>query len=351
VSGWRDCFESALGRYLRERLASRGGCPDTEALWADLDDFVLRRAKRVRPVLFLAACRLFGGWVDVPRPAWLQMAIALELFHSFILVHDDLIDRSDRRRGAGALHRLLEARLGVSRGRGDRARLGSNAALVLGDMLFAESLQTMARAGLEPGTTVSVIQTFLQYVEDTGCGELCDVLYSGRDVGRVTEADILRTYALKTTKYTFECPLVLGSIVAGAGEDVRQVLVSFSKPVGLAFQIQNDLDEFRDQKACGKEIVEDLAEGKKTLLIRRAWNRLSRSDRVFLQTCFDARHLNDAAVNRIRELVFQCGAFAELESEVARLFEEAAAIVADSGLAPDLRQSLLQLVMFFRPGP
>lgn len=341
-------FEAALRHFLAENPLRSSFNNGLSPLYADLQAFVSRRAKRIRPLLFLLSHRIFNPGSNGHEGPLIRTAVALELFHSFILIHDDIIDRSDRRRGEAALHRLVEARFGQTKDRAVRSRLGVNASIVLGDVLFAAALQTMLESGFAPERSVEAVRTFLRYVGETGRGEIYEIVFSARDVGRVSEAEIEKTYALKTTKYTFECPLVLGAVLAGAPRAAIQTLVRFSRPLGLAFQIQNDLNEFRDEKASGKEIVEDLAEGKKTLLVRKAWNRLGASDRLFLQTCFDARHLTDAAVKRIRELVMSSGAYAELQEQVNGLFAEAVGAIRRSRLSPAQRGQILEVLDFLK---
>ena len=341
-------FEKALAQFLADHPLRSNYSNGLTQFYDDLQQFVTRRAKRIRPLLFLISHRIFSGTHPANDAALFRAAVALELFHSFILIHDDIIDRSDRRRGEPTLHRMLETALHSPKPRADRARLGANAALVLGDILFALALETLLEAGFPAERTHLAATAFLRYVGDTGRGELLDVLHSARDVSRVSVSEIQRTYALKTTKYTFECPMVLGAILAGAPKSAQTVLIQFARPVGLAFQIQNDLNEFRDEKASGKEIVEDLFEGKKTLLIRKAYDRLGKSDRLFLQTCFDATRLTDAAINRIRELVMSSGAFAELEQDVDRLFTEAVGIIRKSRFTELQQTQVLETLDYLR---
>jgi geranylgeranyl diphosphate synthase type I len=341
-------FEKALAQFLSEHPLRAQYSNGLTQFYTDLQSFVTRRAKRIRPLLFLISHRIFTGAPPPIDPALLRAAVSLELFHSFILIHDDIIDRSDRRRGEATLHRMLETALHTPKPRADRARLGVNAALVLGDILFALAVETMLEAGFPAERTHVAVSAFLRYVGETGRGELLDVLHSARDVSRVSVSEIQRTYALKTTKYTFECPMVLGAILAGAPKSAQNVLVQFARPVGLAFQIQNDLNEFRDERASGKEIVEDLFEGKKTLLIRKAYDRLGKSDRLFLQTCFDATRLTEAAINRIRELVMSSGAFAELEEDVNRLFAEAVSIIGKSRFTEVQQTQVLETLEFLK---
>lgn len=341
-------FEAALRVYFQNNSLRTSFQSGLSPWYADLEVYVLRRAKRIRPLLFLLGHGVFNPESNCHETPLMRAAVALELFHSFILIHDDIIDRSDRRRGGATLHRLLESRCPQAKDRGERTRLGMNTAMVMGDVLFALALETLLEAGFPADRTHEALGAFLRYIQDTGRGEILDIVFSSRELGRVSEAEIIKAYALKTTKYTFECPLTLGAILAGANRAALQTIAQFSRPIGLAFQIRNDLDEFQDEQASGKEIVEDLAEGKKTLLIRKAWNRLGRSDRVFLQTCFDARHLTDAAVKRIRELVVSSGAVAELHGEVNRLFSEAIETLNRSRLSGFERRQLLSIVTYLQ---
>lgn len=341
-------FEKSLAHFLADHPLRASYTNGLTQVYSDLQSFITRRAKRIRPILFLLSHRIFSGQDPLQKPHLMRAAVSLELFHSFILIHDDIIDRSDRRRGEPTLHRMLETALHTPKPRADRARLGANAAIVLGDILFALAVETLLDAGFPAEDSRAAVGAFLRYVGDTGRGELLDVLHSARDVSRVSVTEIQRTYALKTTKYTFECPLVLGALLAGANKSTLTVLAQFARPVGLAFQIQNDLNEFRDERASGKEIVEDLFEGKKTLLIRKAYDRLGKSDRLFLQTCFDATRLTEGAINRIRELVLSSGAFVELEQDVDRLFREAIGVIGKSRLSAQQQSEILETLEYLK---
>ena len=117
---------------------------------------------------------------------------------------------------------------------------------------------------------------FLRYITDTGAGEIYDILLGTRDIARVEEADISRMYTLKTTRYTFEAPLVLGALLAGVDDDHLRELAELIEPVGLAFQIQNDLIEYQQFKGVDRLRQTDMLEGKKTLLLRAAYDHLDR---------------------------------------------------------------------------
>jgi geranylgeranyl diphosphate synthase, type I len=305
----------------------------------------LRRGKRIRPMLFLASYRLFGGDRPLTSPAVLQAAASLELLHTFILIHDDVIDRSETRRGLPTFHKLMEVQLGKLT---ERERSGQNLALVLGDMLFALAIDTMVCADLDPARRQIAVRKLLQYVADTGCGETYDILLGARDISRVLEAEIEQMYALKTTRYTFEAPLVLGAILAGAEEAAVAELVRVAEPLGLAFQIQNDLQEFSHFDPLDRAMQTDLLEGKKTMLVRVAYDRLSELDRSFFQLCLQAPSVKDSSIIKIKELVDKSGAVAVLQARQVKLLQEAEEILKTPALKEEQRQGVRDIMELIR---
>jgi len=184
-----------------------------EPIFFDMCEFVGRKGKRIRPLLFLLTYRALGGNKSWGDKSLIQAALSLELLHAFVLVHDDLIDRSEKRRGLPTFHKLVEQR----QGRMSHAeRTGQGVALVVGDLLFALAVETLQQSSFDPGPRQQALGRLLSYVTDTGVGEIFDILLGARDIGRVTREEIELTYLLKTTRYTFEAPCVIGALLAGA---------------------------------------------------------------------------------------------------------------------------------------
>lgn len=334
-------FEEFLARFLHEQ-AERYAYGDLfEPLFLDMTEFVGRRGKRIRPLLFLGAYRIFGGERPLQNDGLLRAALSLELLHAFILVHDDVIDRSERRRGLSTLHKLIEERLGRIDG---AARTGENVALVVGDMLFALAVETLRSADFPAERRDAALGQFLRYITDTGAGEVYDILLGTRDIGRVAEEEILRMYTLKTTRYTFEAPLVLGALLAGAGAEALAELSRLIEPVGLAFQIQNDLIEYRKFKGVNRLRQTDLLEGKKTLLLKVAYDQLSDLDRSFLQLCLGTSTSNDTSVSKIEQLIDKSGAVELLTTRMNELFRAAEAEVAGCALTAEQQAGFRDLI-------
>ena len=330
-------FENFLARFFQENTERYAYGDLFEPLYLDMTEFVTRRGKRIRPLLLLGSYRIFGGERSFDDNSLLRSALSLELLHAFILIHDDVIDQSERRRRLPTLHKLIEERVGKIDG---AARIGENVALVVGDILFAMAVDTLRSTDFAPALRDAALSHFLRYISDTGAGEAYDILLGTRDIARVEEADITRMYTLKTTRYTFEAPLVLGALLAGVGEDLLRELAELIEPVGLAFQIQNDLIEYQQVKGVDRLRQTDILEGKKTLLLRVAYDHLVELDRSFLQLCLSTRTSNDASVSKIEQLIDKSGAVALLTQRMEALFRQAETALENSSFTPPQREGL-----------
>jgi len=340
-----ELFENVLARFFQENTERYAYGDLFEPLYLDITEFVARRGKRIRPMLMLASYRVFGGDRSFDNHSLLRAALSLELLHSFILIHDDVIDQSERRRRLPTFHKLVEERLGKIE---DAARVGENVAVVVGDILFAMAVDTLRSTDFAPPLRDAALSHFLRYISDTGAGEVYDILLGTRDIARVQEADIMRMYTLKTTRYTFEAPLVLGALLAGMDDDHLRELAELIEPVGLAFQIQNDLIEYHQFKGVDRLRQTDILEGKKTLLLRVAYDQLVDVDRSFLQLCLSTRTSNDASVSKIEQLIDKSGAVALLSQRMEDLFQKAETALENSSFTPEQRDGLREAFALVR---
>jgi len=338
-------FEGFLARFFEEN-AERYAYGDLfEPLYLDMTEFVTRRGKRIRPMLLLGSYRVFGGERPFEDNSLLRSALSLELLHAFILIHDDVIDQSERRRRLPTFHKLVEERLGKSEG---AARVGENVAMVVGDILFAMAVDTLRSTDFPAHLRDAALSHFLRYISDTGAGEIYDILLGTRDIARVKEEDISRMYTLKTTRYTFEAPLVLGALLAGVDEDHLRELAELIEPIGLAFQIQNDLIEYSQFKGVDRLRQTDILEGKKTLLLRAAYDNLVELDRSFLQLCLSTRTSNDASVSKIEQLIDKSGAVGLLTRQMEALFQKSEVALQNSSFNPAQREGLREAFLLVR---
>lgn len=310
-----------------------------DPLFFDFCEYVGRKGKRVRPLMFLMTYQAFGGKQSPLDPRILRGALALELFHSFILLHDDVIDRSDLRRGLPTYHKMAAQRIEPLQG---GEKIGENIATVLGDIVYTMSLDALVDMDLPAEMQKAVLKTFLRAAADTGSGEIYDILLGARDISRIEKSEVERMYTLKTTQYTFELPCLLGAMIAGASEAQCQVIRDMSYPLGLAFQMDNDLQEFRRIDVKSRRFPDDLVEGKRTLLVCVAYERLSEVDRSFLQMCLASQERTEARLMKLHDLIVKSGAIGMLQDEVGRLFERAEAQLDHPSITPAQHAGILQ---------
>jgi geranylgeranyl diphosphate synthase type I len=334
---WRDQFQLHFEDALCELHGKFAARPGLTSVWPALHAFLATEGKRVRPLLFLAAYRLFQETPAPPTPAVYRVACGLELFHSFALVHDDIIDGSFSRRGQPTLHRRLAG--------GADPRHGENLALVLGDILFGFTVENFLLPGLNPVRAAAALRYFTTIAQDTGLGEALELALLHRSPNRVTEDEILNTYYLKTTRYTFEAPLLVGAILAGAPEPVLLSLHDFARPLGLAFQIENDLHEIGLLPAGATELAYDLRAGVKTLFLKRYHDALSRADAAALCDCL-AQGEPAELIARLSNAPAVAAVVADLRQETASHFQEARRVLLAAPLRPDQCSGLLALATF-----
>ncbi len=350
IARLRQQIDASLADYLEAQRAAYLRLPVFATLYVDLADFVRRPGKRLRPLLFLLGHRVFqrglGERAAVPSEAALaKVAVSLELLHTFILVHDDIIDRSETRRGTPTLHRALEGRFASFT---HRHRAGRNLAIVMGDVLFALAQKCLLETVLPEGMGARLGTLLLGCMVETGFGEAADIIHSTRDVSKVELSEIEHMYCLKTTCYTIEGPLAMAAVLAGGGDEMLEAIGRIAKPAGLAFQIQNDLHEFARFEVSDAEVPADILEGKKTLLARLAFERLNEIDRGLLQMCFSAGTPTEGTVSKARELVTKSGAVGELTRKMDKLFAQSYAETRWPGFPASVQEELGALLQLIR---
>ncbi|MGF1532052.1 MAG: polyprenyl synthetase family protein [Puniceicoccaceae bacterium] len=263
------------------QFSARLACSSVLGPMLERFDLYLRRpGKRIRPLLLLASHQSILGRSSSLTEI-LPAAFAMEAFHCFILIHDDVIDESASRRGRASLHADLAGRLGHSR------RRGENLAVILGDLLYGYALEKLNEVSISAELKTKGIRYFSKVIQDTGLGEALELSLAEMEPAKVTEAEIEKVYELKTTRYTFEAPLVLGAIMGGADDLMLEPLMRYSKPVGRAFQIANDLHEIRLILNGTADLAYDLAGEIRTLYLRRLAEQLPPGDREALNAIPD----------------------------------------------------------------
>jgi geranylgeranyl diphosphate synthase, type I len=305
--------------------------PVAEALGAFAAD-----GKRLRPALLLLGHELCGG--DPGRV--LGPAVALELVHTCALVHDDVIDRAATRRGEPTVHERFAAMHRARDGwRGDADDFGRAVAILLGDVALVAADAHFLTADVDPVALSAAYSRFTAMRVEVMAGQWLDLEAATSGRGGIERA--LTVATLKSGRYSVARPLEIGALLAGAGPVLADGLRDVGDPIGRAFQLRDDLlGVHGDPTVTGKPVGADLIEGKRTVLVAEALDRLGPADRATLDASLGDPGLDAASVARLQGLLESCGARAAVEARIDADLALADEALAALPLSPDARRRL-----------
>lgn len=305
-------------------------------LSASITEFVLRPGKRIRPILFVLG---YKSYCRSEKPGLYTSSLAMELLHDFMLIHDDIIDRSDTRRGKPSMHALLAKTARFS----ERIKFsGQDLAIVAGDVLYAMAVHTFLAIQEEPARKERGLKKFIEAALYTGAGEFIELAAGGKAIGEISESEIYTIYDYKTAFYTFASPLSIGATLAGAPKKETERLFSFGLYLGRAFQIQDDiLGLYGNEKDIGKSTMTDLQEAKKTLLIWKAYESCGKTRRRKIVSILRKRTVSPQDAVFIKSLVSSTGALSYAREQIRAHTETAMSMLSDNRCIKPACRSLL----------
>ena len=310
--------------------------PDLADLVECLADLVDAGGKRLRPAFCHWAYVGAGG--DGSDPLVVDAGAAFELLHAFALVHDDIMDGSDQRRGRPTTHITYAAQHAREGWRGESRRFGEGVAILVGDLAFVYADMLMAAAPAPARAVYDELRVELNI------GQYLDVLGTAR--GRANLATARRISSYKSGKYTVERPLHVGAALAGRLDELAGPLSDYGLPLGEAFQLRDDLlGAFGDASAIGKPVGDDLREGKPTPLLAIALQRATGAAAACLRRAGDPG-LTQSEVADLQAVLVDTGARDEIERAIERLTAEAVESVKSSALAEEAQVALAELATY-----
>ena len=273
--------------------------------------------KRVRPVLMLLAYNLYK---DNPESIMTQ-AIGLETYHNFTLLHDDLMDNADMRRGHETVHKKWDA----------------NQAILSGDTMLLQAFERIEAC--EVSKVKDVFHTFLITTYEIGEGQQLDVEFETRN--DVREEEYIEMIRLKTS-VLLACAVKIGAILAGASKDDQDNLYKFGEQIGLAFQLQDDLlDVYGDPKVFGKNIGGDITSNKKTYMLINAYNRANDAQRKELEKWIFAKEFDrNEKVKAVTKLYDEIGIRQLCEQKMEECYQMALQYLAKVEVPEDHKAEL-----------
>jgi geranylgeranyl diphosphate synthase, type I len=338
-----------------------------------LEDFCSRQAERLEQVspecapLVEAVAELITGGKRL-RPAFcywgwrgagggdceqvVTAAAALELFQAAALIHDDVMDDSDTRRGLPAAHRRFAMLHRGSGWTGDGQRFGLAGAVLAGDLCLVWSDELFTSSGLDPIALARGRLAFDRMRTELMGGQYLDMLEQAVS-GRVdhhqpggAERRARRVLRYKSAKYTIEEPLLIGGLLAGAGEQLLAGYTAYGLPLGEAFQLRDDvLGVFGDPAETGKPAGDDLREGKRTVLVAKALQHATPAQAALVRRLLGDPHLDPSGVAALREVIVSTGALAQVEALIDELVGRSRAALAEATVVAPAREVLEHLVL------
>jgi geranylgeranyl diphosphate synthase, type I len=356
---FREAVSNAILAFLEEQagvLDSMG--PELAPVHLMASQLLGGGGKRMRPSFCVWSYVATAGMPDQEETRTLLSAAAsLELLHASALIHDDVMDSSDLRRGRPAAHRQFEALHANAGWLGDSAAFGRAGAILLGDLLLMWSVQMLQGSGLEE----SALQRALPIVEamrtEVTCGQYLDILAQAHPLRQRAPAvgsilpnievaidDASRVVEYKAARYTVQRPCQIGAALGGGDDQVYFALAAYGSPLGRAFQFRDDLlGVFGDTKLTGKPAGDDLREGKRTVLVAHAFAHASEAGRALLMRRLGDPTLDADGVAALQQVLEESGARHAVEAMIAEGYERAMLALTDVDISDEGRLALTAL--------
>lgn len=329
VSSVRAAVDARLTRWLEARVAealARGA--EVGAVAAAVRDLVLRGGKRMRAVLLIAAYHGYDGpgGVEAVAPAGASM----ELLQAYLLAHDDWMDGDDMRRGGPSVPAMMGQRFGHH---------GGAASILAGDLAAAWALSSMLELAAPAERVLHAVRELARVESEVVQGQVLDVCTTPEQAAAVEAA-----YALKTASYTATGPILIGARLAGAGEAQIAALTAFAEPLGVAFQLRDDLLDLEGGvRSTGRPPGTDLRKGKRTRVVVEAMR--DPETRRLVDRVFGRSDANEEDLAAAVKHLAQSEARARVEERIASLVSQSMAALDRASLTPSGRTLLTQAVL------
>lgn len=263
----------------------------------------LRSGKRIRPFLARIGYELAGG-SDLDKIT--QLGVSLELLHQYFMVHDDIVDRDEKRYGADSLHVAYQKKFAERYHQND-SHLGLSLGLIGGDLLQTLSSQALMEVSCPEVTKQLLTQKMLDTIYETTAGWQIHFFMNYEPVAQVDAALFLKGMELVSARYTFEAPLMMGMLLA-SGPDYSDSLKKYAYHTGMAFQIRDDLlGMFGDTNIIGKPVGNDYREGKKTLLVLHTYQNSTNEQKLFIENTL-GKDIDQSTLLQVLKLMKETGA-------------------------------------------
>ncbi|GLY32880.1 polyprenyl synthetase family protein [Kineosporia sp. NBRC 101731] len=337
----RERVDTALQDFLARRSLELADVSPECVEIADTVSVMTSAGKRLRPAF------LYWGWRGAGGEnceAAVKAASALELFQAAALIHDDLIDASDLRRGMPAVHKRFESKHREQGWNGAPEAFGLAGAVLAGDLCLVWTEELFSASGLSAEQLARARPMFDTMRTELLGGQYLDVLSQvlpEKDPAVMAER-ALRVIRFKSAKYSVEHPLLIGASAAGADDKLLAVYSEFGLALGEAFQLRDDvLGVFGDPATTGKPAGDDLREGKRTVLVARTLQNSTPAQAATVHRLLGDPALDEAGVDTLRQIIVETGAVTQIEQMITSATAQAESALAGADLAPGPARDVL----------
>lgn len=284
------------------------------------------RGKMIRGGLVFLGYELFGGTATLDITA---VAAAMEIFQSALLIHDDIMDRDDLRRGEKTIHRLFALEAAKNK-LADPEHIGSALGICAGDLAFFYAFRMISESKLKAKLIVKLQSLFSRELSLVGIAQMQDVMIGAEDFKNhiPNETEILELYRYKTGRYTFSLPLMTGALSAGANAAEISLLEQFGEKLGIIFQIKDDeIGLFGEEDTTGKPVGSDLREGKKTLVLSYLLSRVDGDERENILSILLDKRGSSRDIAQIQKLFLEKNIKHEIDDLLSRLAQDSRELI------------------------
>lgn len=283
-----------------------------------LEEYTLRGGKRIRPAVMYFTHKLFNNNSDEEV---IKLSIFLEFIQSFLLIHDDIMDRGLKRRGGETIHKLYES-YAKDKKINDYEHFGRTMAILLGDLACQFGFLVVNKSNISEQAKVKISEMINLELVDIVHGQANDVLLGYAD--KYAYEDIIDIHFYKTAKYTFELPVLAACAISEVDNQTVNCLVNYSKYAGIAYQIKDDiLGVFGQDDITGKDNTSDITENKKTLLTLKAYENADKTQKKYLDTILGKEKISSKELETFKEIIIETESLKFSEDECRKLIQKA----------------------------
>lgn len=331
---YRDKINKYLEKFFEKKVSQSQKISDfSKQVTQSLADYTMRGGKRLRPILFLYAYEAANGKINEEI---IKLSIFFELIQSSLLIHDDLIDNSDLRRGKETIHKEYDQL---------QNDLGQSMAVLIGDIALNYVYEIIVNAKITQEQKNNLIKTVSNYINQVNYGQVMDVVFSKNS--KIVLEDIEKVNYYKTVTYTTLMPMLTGAILANADKKNIKALSQYAINFGLAFQILDDvMGVFGEEKQIGKSVMSDVTEGKKTFLMFKSLSMAKPEEKKYILSLLGNNKISLEQYDKLKCIIYKTGALNVAIEEATRLMNIAINKIKKDIIPDRSQKKLISFAMY-----